>query len=101
VETQAPTQPLPEAPCSVNVRLLIAGRDCQLTLRDHDEGRLLARLQAVLAQYPLTQAPQAASQGQDGYCLAHGVQMKHNEKNGRQWFSHRLATGDYCKGRKA
>jgi hypothetical protein len=40
---------LPEAPCSVNCHITIAGRQCQLTLRDSDEGRLLARLQAVLA----------------------------------------------------
>src|SRR5215471_13686992 len=37
-------QVLPEAPCSINVRLLIDGRDCQLTLRDTDETRLLQRL---------------------------------------------------------
>ena len=37
---EAPTAPLPEAPASVNVRLQVAGRDVQWTLRDADEERL-------------------------------------------------------------
>ena len=48
-----PPAPLPEAPCSVNVRLIIEGREVQLTLRGHEEQDVLARLHAVLAQYPL------------------------------------------------
>ena len=44
--------PLPEAPASVNVHLELAGRQVQLTLRDSDEGRLLARLDAVLQRFP-------------------------------------------------
>src|SRR5262245_12992248 len=40
--------PLPEAPASVNVHLEMCGRQVQLTLRDADEDRLLARLAAVL-----------------------------------------------------
>ena len=39
--------PLPEAPASVNIYLTVGGRQAQLTLRDSDEGRLLARLDAV------------------------------------------------------
>src|SRR5262249_55292189 len=44
----APHAPLPEAPASVNVHLEMCGRQVQLTLRDADEGRLLARMEAVL-----------------------------------------------------
>src|SRR6266851_5533427 len=47
-QPEAPTAPLPEAPASVNVRLELHGREVQLTLRDSDEGHLLARLEAVL-----------------------------------------------------
>ena len=91
--------PLPEAPASVNVRLVIDGRDCQLTLRDRDEGRLLARLQAVLAQYSMPQpAPQAASQG-EGWCPKHGLQMTQTTKDGRSWWSHRTPEGQWCKGK--
>ena len=54
VETVAAAPlPLPEAPASVNCHITIAGRQVQVTLRDTDETRLLARLTALLAQYPL------------------------------------------------
>lgn len=57
VETEAVPAPLPEAPASVNVRVRISGRECQLTLRDTDETRLLARLEAVLTRFPLEAKP--------------------------------------------
>jgi hypothetical protein len=40
--------PLPEAPARVHVHLERASRYVQLTLRDSDDERLLARLDAVL-----------------------------------------------------
>src|SRR5262245_61579467 len=49
---ETPT-PLPEAPASANCHLTIAGRQVQVTLRDTDEQRLLQRLTALLAQYPV------------------------------------------------
>lgn len=42
---------LPEAPASVNTFIEIMGHRVQITLRDTDETRLLARLEAVLARY--------------------------------------------------
>ena len=111
------TPALPEAPASVNVRLQIDGRDCQLTLRDIDEARLLQRLAVVLQQYPAPQpAPQAASQGQGplspqqhnaaamhkrvtDFCPIHNVAMPLNQKEGRSWYSHRLPDGRWCKGK--
>lgn len=45
-------QPLPEAPASVNVRLVICGREVQFTLRDTDEVRLEERLTALLERHP-------------------------------------------------
>ena len=60
----APAVPLPEAPASVNCHIAIEGRQVQLTLRDSDESRLLARLQAVLTQFPLPgAAPSQPGQG--------------------------------------
>ena len=93
---------LPEAPASANCHLTIAGRQVQLTLRDSNETRLLERLQAVLAQYPVPQpAPQTASQGAGpGWCAVHNTAMQENAKDGRRWFSHRLPEGGWCKGRK-
>jgi hypothetical protein len=109
---------LPEAPCSINVRLVIDGRDCQLTLRDIHEGRLLERLQVVLAQYPMPQASvQASGQGTNqlspqqhntaamhkkvvDFCPLHNVQMKENHKENRTWYSHYdEAAGCWCKGK--
>jgi hypothetical protein len=102
VETEpAPApQALPEAPASVNCHLTIAGRQVQLTLRDVDEGRLLVRLEAVLARFPLPPAEassQRTEQGQ-GWCAKHQVQMQENHKDGRSWWSHRTAEG-WCKGK--
>jgi hypothetical protein len=90
----APT-PLYEAPCSINVDLELHGRQVRLTLRDSDEGRLLARLSALLERFPVS-AP-AAPQAQ-GWCHTHGVQMRQTTKEGRSWWSHRTADG-WCKGK--
>ena len=72
----------------------------QLTLRDTDETRLLARLQAVLAQYPApAPTPQASNQGTEkGWCARHQVAMQLNQKAGHSWYSHKTAEG-WCKGR--
>jgi hypothetical protein len=100
--TDAPRSPLPEAPASANCHLMLEGRQIQLTLRDTDEARLLERLQAVLAQYPVAQsAIQAPSQGQGegkGWCAVHNVAMKLQQKGERAWYSHRTDDG-FCKGR--
>jgi hypothetical protein len=93
-----------EAPASVNVPIMLEGRQVQLTLRDTVETRLLQRLAAVLQQYPAPAPPvrpqgQPATQGQDkGWCAKHGVQMKQTTKDGRSWWSHRHE-GQWCKGR--
>jgi hypothetical protein len=90
--------PLPEAPASVNVHLELAGRQVQLTLRDSDEGRLLQRLEAVLQCFPLVVKPTDTQARPEGWCSKHGVAMKLNHKDGRQWWSHKTAEG-WCKGR--
>jgi len=102
---------LPEAPASVNVRLTLHGREVQLTLRDHDEGRLLVRLEEVLQRYPLPQSqPQLSPQQHNaaamhrpvtGFCQVHNVPMRWNEgKEGRKgWYSHKTEDGQWCQGR--
>jgi len=109
-QTEPPAQPtpapLPEAPASVNVRVLIGGREVQWTLRDTDEARLAERLTALLARYPVTEAPPtspalapAAQPTPEGWCVRHAVQMKLNHgKDSRTWYSHKTAEG-WCKGR--
>lgn len=114
IEPVAPTAPvlpaLGEAPASVNVRVIIQGRECQITLRDTDEARLLQRLSVVLVQYPLPEAgapvapvAPAAPAAQipaaigGGYCVLHGVQMRQHGNDRGIWWSHKTEEG-YCKG---
>ena len=96
------TPALPEAPASCNVYLTISGHKVQVTLRDGDEQRMLARLQTLLDKYP-PPAPQAPSQPQGQgkeWCSKHQTTMHWNEgKEGRKgWHSHRTDDG-WCKGR--
>jgi hypothetical protein len=112
------SEPLYEAPCSVNVHVTIAGRQVQVTLRGTDEAEVLTRLEALLARYPVappqaqpaSPPPLSAAQHnalamhrpitQTGWCAVHNVAMHWNDgKDGRKgWFSHRTDDG-WCKGR--
>ena len=101
-----PAAPLPEAPASVNVRLTIDGRDCQLTLRDTDEVRLLQRLATVLQRYPMPQpappgAPAQASPQADTtpQCPAHGALKASTKAPGTFFCTRKLADGSYCPSR--
>jgi hypothetical protein len=98
--TAVASQPLPEAPSSANVRIQVHGYEVQVTLRDHDEHALLARLDALLTRYSLPArpaTPQPTGQGKN-WCSIHQTAMKQTTKDGRSWWSHRTAEG-WCKGR--
>jgi hypothetical protein len=104
--TTVPTPPaaadhhgLPEAPASVNCHVTIAGRQVQVTLRDTDETRLLERLTALLARYPVETPAASTAQPSGGWCAVHNVQMRRNEKDGRSWWSHQAPEGGWCKGK--
>jgi hypothetical protein len=98
---------LPEAPASVNVRLCIGGHECQFTMRDMDEARLVERLQALLARFPQAapahrQAPPTpaapAQPTPEGWCLVHNLQMSRQSNERGSWFSHQTADG-WCRGK--
>ena len=87
---------LPEAPASVNVHVTLAGRQVQVTLRDTDEQRLLARLEQLSQRFPAVEdTPQAPPQG---WCPKHGIQMRLNHGAHGSWCSHKTAQG-WCKGK--
>jgi hypothetical protein len=96
-EEVPPPVPLPEAPASVNVRLLIGGRDCQLTLRDTDEVHLLARLEAVLGRFPVEMAsPSVAAPPQPPVCKYHGAMKASSKAPGSFYCTKKLHDGSYC-----
>src|SRR5438876_2812878 len=66
-----------EAPASVNFHTTLAGRQVQITLRDTDETRLLARLETLLQRFPVVEEPKESVQ-KEGWCYKHNVQMKLN-----------------------
>src|SRR5262245_47008312 len=89
------TPALPEAPASVNFHTTIAGRQIQITLRDTDETRLLARLETLLQRFPVVEEPKEHVQ-QEGWCAEHNAKMKlHHGKRGT-WWSHKLPNGQWC-----
>lgn len=112
--TDKPTPPtFTEAPASWNVRYIMNGYDCQLTLRGESGADLLSRTAKALdwlqtsgaqptAAKPSTNGsskPAEVPQDDPGYCKIHHCEMKRHEKDGRSWYSHRLESGDYCKGK--
>src|SRR6266581_2378112 len=66
-----------EAPASVNFHTTLAGRQVQITLRDTDETRLLARLETLFQRFPIVEEPKEPAQ-KEGWCSKHNVPMKLN-----------------------
>jgi len=93
-QPQPTPAPLPEAPASVNVHLDFAGRQVQLTLRDSDESRLLARLETILQRYPVA----TTYADPTPQCPTHGA-MKPSTKGKGFYCPHKLADGSWCKGK--
>src|SRR5262245_15823835 len=86
---------LPEAPASVNVHVMLHGRQVQVTLRDSDEHHLLERLERLLQHFPVEDAkPEPPA----GWCSKHGVQMKHKHSEKGSWWYHKTADGQWCHG---
>lgn len=73
-----------------------------MTLRDSDETRLLARLEALLQRFPqqgaVSRVVMPSSQPGPEWCGIHGVTMRRTEKDGQAWYSHKVEDG-WCKGK--
>jgi UTP:GlnB (protein PII) uridylyltransferase len=84
-----------EAPASVNFHTTLAGRQVQITLRETDETRLLARLETLLQRFSVIEEPKESAQ-REGWCYKHNVQMKLNHGKRGSWWSHKTADGQWC-----
>ena len=84
-----------EAPASVNFHTTLAGRQVQITLRDTDETRLLARLETLLQRFPVVEESRESAQ-KEGWCHKHQVQMKLNHGKRGSWWSHKTPDGQWC-----
>jgi hypothetical protein len=101
VQPQGETVQVPvqhtEAPASLNFHTTIAGRQVQITLRDTDETRLLARLEMLLQRFPMVEEPREHTQ-KEGWCSKHHVQMKRKTNEQGSWWFHKTADG-WCHGK--
>jgi hypothetical protein len=96
-EEVMPPAPLPEAPASVNVRLVVGGREVQWTLRDTDETRLALRLDAPLARYPVEMAsPSVAAPTPPPVCKYHGAMKASSKAPGSFYCTRKLHDGSLC-----
>ena len=96
IKAQEPVATHNEAPCSVNVRLPLGGREIQLTLRDTSESRLLARLADVLAQFQQN-APSVVNH-EDHLCPIHKVDMPERQGKYGKFRSHKVGN-TWCTGK--
>jgi hypothetical protein len=102
----APTVPLPEAPVSITLKATLHGHEVMVTLRGVDFASVKAQVEQASqwlsvqapTQPPATSSGQADQSPKPGWCAKHGVQMKHNHKEGRSWWSHWTPEG-WCKGK--
>jgi hypothetical protein len=101
VQPDAPSAPLPEAPVSITLKATLHGHEVLVTLRGIDFASVKAQVEAasewLKVQTP-AQPPTQSTGQPEGWCSKHGVQMTHNQKEGRSWWSHKTAEG-WCKGR--
>lgn len=97
--------PCPEAAFSLTLKGCLDGQEALLTVRGQTATEFKTNLQAIRGLLdqpqrtpPAQPASQGPNQGQDkGWCSKHGVQMRHNHKEGRSWWSPNTADG-WCKG---
>ena len=99
-----------EAPASWNTHYIDpSGFECQLTLRSASGADLLKKAGAALGALVVAGCTPAVINHTKGnsheqptmvVCELHNAEMKKHEKDGQVWYSHKLADGTYCKGKK-
>ena len=103
--------PLPEAPVSITLKATLHGHEVLVTLRGVDFASVKAQVEDasawLQAQAPVPvpwdpKGPQASpppASEEQRWCPKHGDKLTLNHKEGRSWWSHRLAEGGFCKGK--
>jgi len=98
-QPDALTAPLPEAPVSITLKATLHGHEVLVTLRGVDFASVKAQVEQAsewLKEQAPTPPPTQGTAQPEGWCSKHGVQMQHNHKDGRSWWSHKTAAG-WCK----
>jgi len=120
-EKEAPSPTFTEAPASWNVKYIMNGFECMLTLRSTSGASLMpvtlsaidwlkehgAEPTRITTQALNTQAaskPAEPPKLDDGsvdpaWCAIHNCAMTRREKDGTVWYSHKVGDA-YCKGKK-
>ncbi len=109
------TRPEPvftEAPASWNTRYVTPeGFTCQITIRG-ENGKDLLEKAGIALSFLLEHGykpeenhrhPRNTTSGhrQSGkWCALHDCELKRFEKDGKVWFSHKTADGNWCRGRQ-
>jgi hypothetical protein len=92
---------------SITLKATLHGHEVMVTLRGVDFASVKAQVEQAsewLKVQALAQPPKQGTGNADrwerpGWCSKHGMQMRQNHKDGRSWWSHRLADGTWCKGK--
>ena len=99
------TEPIySEAPASWNTSFVSPeGFTCRLTLRGETGKDLLEKASTAISfllEHGCKPEKSNSQKGETKLCPIHQVDMKHFEKNGKSWFSHKLDDGSWCNGGK-
>ena len=95
-----------EAPASWSTRYQTpAGFVCQITLRGENGKDLLEKAGVALTyladhQYLPNTSFRKNGSGEGKLCPIHQCDMKHREKDGKTWFSHKAEDGSWCYGKQ-
>ena len=109
-----------EAPASWNTRYINPeGFECQFTLRAETGQELLERVNGAISHLLKTGCQPYSYRGgypknnnskpsngngkqqtdNPAWCPIHQCEMKHWERDGRSWYSHKTSDGGWCKGK--
>ena len=111
--TPRPKETLPEAPASINFKVVDKdGFNYQITLRDLSENALMGRVKAIRSwlvensfvppgKQPAGNGSQNTLPDEDpGWCQLHNVGMKQRKNDTGEWYSHKYGDG-WCNGKEA